>query len=303
VVNAKSAGTTSLVVYNEGGRYKVYDIESYVPNADQQVLLRVRVAEVNESAMKEMGFDFLYQGPSNDPAPGGMLGGGIYTDKVAGPSVPLTVGPSTDGFFSYSRVSGPLDLQTTWRLMEEKGDIRVLANPTLVARSGEQASFLAGGEFPVPIASNSGSTAGGGSAVTVTIEWKEFGVKVDFTPTVEEDGSITLKVAPEVSQIDFTNPLALSGFTIPSVVTRKTSTTVHLKGGEHLVISGLKQNEKTKTLRRVPILGQIPLLGFFFSSTRTQVTEREMLVVVSPELVTSALNALPELPTDQPRKK
>ena len=296
VVNAKTPGTTSLVVYNEGGRFKIYDVEVYVPNADKQVVLRVHVAEVNENAKRQLGFDFLYRGPSNDPSPGGQFHSGLFTDKVEGPSTPLVVGPNTDGFFSYVRGQGPLVLQSTWRMLEEKGDIRLLANPTLLARSGEQASFLAGGEFPIPIASNTGSLAGGGSGVTVTIEWKEFGVKVEFTPTVQEDGSVTLKVAPEVSQIDFTNPLALAGFRIPTIVTRKTSTTVHLNGGEHLVIGGLKQAEKTKSVRRVPILGHIPILSLVFSSSRTERVERELLVVVSPEVVSSGLKTLPTLP-------
>ena len=183
------------------------------------------------------------------------------------------------------------------RLLEEKGDIRVLAHPTLMAKSGEKASFLAGGEFPIPVAS-----AQGANAVTVTIEWKEFGVKLDFTPIIGDDGKITLKVAQEVSQIDFTNPLALNGFTVPTVITRKTSTTVELGSGEHLVIGGLKQTDKLKTVRRIPILGQIPIAGIFFSSTRTESVDRELLVVVSPELVQSASSTLPALPTDRPQR-
>src|SRR6185503_14610574 len=120
--------------------------------------------------------------------------------------------------------------------------------------------------------------------ITVTIEWKEFGVKVEFTPHVEADGSITLEVAPEVSQLDFTNPLTLSGFNIPIFITRKTSTTVHMNPGEHLVIGGLKQTDRNKTVKKVPILGDIPLVGFFFSTTKTEKVDRELLVVVSPEM-------------------
>ena len=114
-------------------------------------------------------------------------------------------------------------LLAVWKALEGQGSIRVLAHPTLVARSGEKASFHAGGEFPIPIASSQG-TAGGG--VTVTIEWKAFGVRVDFTPTVDEDGTINLVVDSEVSQLDFTNALTLSGFVVPSVVVRRTATTV-----------------------------------------------------------------------------
>ena len=122
-------------------------------------------------------------------------------------------------------------------------------------------------------------------------------MKVDFTPTVEENGSITLKVAPEVSQIDFSNPLALAGFTVPTIVSRKTSTTVQLDSGEHLVIGGLKQSEKLKKTKRVPVLGSIPLVGFFFTHSDNESVERELLVVVSPEIIEGSAS-MPKLPTD-----
>ena len=292
VVNAKEVGRTSLVVYTQGGRFTVYDIQVYVPNADKQVVLRVKVAEVNDNAKRELGFDFTGFGQSLDPRLDGSIVGGIFTTKTALPIVPLLPGATTDGVISYTKTSGNLSLQMAWKALEEKGDLRVLANPTLVARSGEKASFLAGGEFPVPIARSQGT-----DGTTITIEWKEFGVKVDFTPTVEENGSITLKVAPEVSQIDFSNPLALAGFTVPTIVTRKTSTTVQLDSGEHLVIGGLKQSEKLKKTKRVPVLGSIPLVGFFFTHSDNESVERELLVVVSPEIIEGSAS-MPKLPTD-----
>lgn len=302
IVNAKSVGVTSLVVYNEGGRFMVYDVEVYVPNRDKQVALHVKVAEVTDNASRELGFDYWAEATSKSKLDGSITGG-LFPTKVSGPSSPLVVGPVTDGFFGYSKSSGNLELQTVWRALEEKGEIRVLANPTLVAGSGQEAKFLAGGEFPIPVASSSGAASNGGTAVTVTIEWKEFGVKLDFTPTVEEDGSITLKVAPEVSQLDFTNALALNGFNLPTVVTRKSETTVNLAAGEYLVIGGLRQEERSKNVHRVPILGQIPLLGFFFSSTSYSVTNRDLMVVVSPDVLAGGSAQMPELPTDRPEQK
>jgi len=302
VVNAKAPGITSLVVYNEGGRFTVYDVEVYVPNHDKQVALRVKVAAVTDHARKELGFDYWGRGYSKDKLNGSIVGG-LFPTKVAGASSPLLVGPLTDGFVGYTKSNGNLELQTTWRALEENGQIRVLASPTLVAASGHEAKFLAGGEFPVPVASNSGTTGDGGTATTVTIEWKEFGVRLSFAPTVEEDGSVTLKVAPEVSQLDFTNPLALNGFNLPSVVTRKSETTVNLEAGQYLVIGGLRQDEKTKVVRRVPILGHIPLLGFFFSNTEVETTGRELMVVVSPDVLTGGSAQMPELPTDRPEPK
>jgi pilus assembly protein CpaC len=297
VVNAKSPGITTLVVYNEGARFTVYDVEVYVPNGTKQVSLHVRVAEVNNNAKREIGFDWFGQGQSSAPWLDGFLQGGLWTTKVQDPSIPLTIGPNTDGALHYEKGNGAWLLQTTWKALEEKGDLRTLANSTLTARSGEKASFLSGGEIAIPIAS--GAAAG---LSTVTIEWKEFGVKLDFTPTVEENNSISLKVAPEVSQIDFSNPLKLSGFVVPTLITRKASTTVNLNAGEHLIIGGLKQTDKVKVVRRVPVLGQIPLLGFFFSNSRIENVDHDLLVVVSPEIVEAAATSLPSLPTDRPVK-
>lgn len=291
VVNAKAVGKTSLVVYNEGGRYTVYDIVVYKPNASSQVKLHTRVAELSEEARKELGFDWLGYGTSTNPLLDGTIQGGLYTTKVNGPTIPLSVGPLTDGFLDYQKNSGTWGLQTTWRALEQDGEIRTLANPTLVARSGEKAHFLAGGEFPIPIASGQGTLG----QVTVTIEWKEFGVKVDFTPTVMDDGRISLHVETEVSQIDFTNPLAISGFTVPTIIARRTGTTVEMNSGEYLVIGGLKQEEKTKIVKRIPVLGHIPLLGFFFSTTVDDSFERELVVVVSPETISPSTGDMPNL--------
>ena len=294
VVNAKSPGITTLVVYNEGARFKVYDVEVYVPNGDKQVALHVRMAEVNDNASRELGFDYYGEGVTKD---GNFVTGGLLTTKISPytDSPPgLTVGPATDGFFGFVHNLRQWRFETTWKALETTGDLRTLATPTLVTRSGQPASFLAGGELAIPIASSST-----GGQTNVTISWKEFGVKVDVTPTVEEDGSITMKVAPELSQVDFTNPLSLSGFTIPTLITRKASTTVNLKPGEHLAIGGLKQTEKTKVVRRIPVLGHIPLLGFFFTNTRTEQVSRDLLVVVSPEMVEQASSTVPPLPTDR----
>ena len=291
VVTGKAAGVTTLVVYNEGARYKVYDVEVFVPNGEKQVAVHVRMAEVNDQASRDLGFDFLGQHTTSN---GDFYQGGLYTTKVSPPSIPLAVGPATDGFLHWNNANSVL--QTQWKALEAKGDLRTLANSTLMARSGEKATFLAGGEIAVPIASGAATTGG---ATAVTIEWKEFGVKLNFTPIVEENNSITLKVAPEVSALDYSNALALSGYLVPTLISRKASTTVNLNAGEHLVIGGLKQTNKVKTVRRIPILGRIPVLGFFFTNTHTENVERDLLVVVSPEVVEAAAVTLPALPTDR----
>jgi pilus assembly protein CpaC len=299
VVNGKVPGVTTLVIYGEGAHFTTYDVEVVVPNSEREVQLAVRVAEVDTTANRELGLDIVGAVQSTNHLLDGTLKGGLFPTKVSSPSVPLTVGPATDGFLSYTRSKNDVSVQAIWRALEGNGSIRVLAHPTLVARSGEKASFHAGGEFPVPIASSQG-TAGGG--VTVTIEWKSFGVQVEFTPTVEEDSTITLVVDAEVSQLDFNNSLTLSGFNVPSVVTRRTATTVGLRDGEYLVIGGLKQTDRTKHVDKVPVLGSIPVLGWFFSHSVTDAQERELLIVISPQVLAAAA-ALPPLPTDAGRGK
>jgi pilus assembly protein CpaC len=295
VVSGKSVGITTLVVYEEGGKFTVYDIDVYVPNQDKQVALHVRVAEVTEQAKRELGWDFASNGITKS---GVKLGSELLTGKVTPlPLPPLFIGPTTDGHFQFTNKGGDLHFETAWRALEEKGAIRVLANPTLLANSGDTASFLAGGEIPIPIASASGF---GGT--TITIEWKEYGIRVAFRPYVQEDGSILLNVAPEVSQLDFNNALKLSDAVIPALLTRKTKTTVMIRPGENLVISGLKQTESTKNIKKVPLLGDIPLLGFFLTSSHIEKTDRELMVVVSPEIQESGSTTMPKLPTDRPEK-
>jgi len=294
VVSGKAIGLTTLVVYGEGGRFTVYDIDVFRPNSEKQVALHVRVAEVTDKGIKDLGFDLFASGTKD----GFSQQGGLITGKVTPlPIPPLRVGPETDGVYSFTNKAGDLHFEAAWKALEQKGQLRVLANPTLLAASGDTASFLAGGEIPVPIAS---ASSNGGTSVT--IEWKEYGIRVSFRPTVLEDGSIQLEVSPEVSQLDFNNALKLSDAIIPALLTRRTTTTVQMRPGEHLVIGGLKQHDVTKIVKKVPVLGDIPLLGFFLSSTHTEKTDSELLVVVSPEMQETAATTLPKLPTDSPEK-
>ncbi|MFI5371382.1 MAG: type II and III secretion system protein family protein [Candidatus Eisenbacteria bacterium] len=291
VVNAKSPGITTLVVYNEGARYKIYDIEVYVPNSDKQVALHSTLAEVSDEARHQLGFDWVGGVTSTTPWLDGTATGGLFPLKATS--------DTRDGFITYVRTKGDMNLSVQWQALKQNGDLRELANPTLVARSGGQASFLAGGEFPVPIATGGGATVGAVVPQTVTIEWKQFGVRLEFTPTIMENGSILMDISTEVSALNFNTSVKVSGFDLPSIDTRKAKTQVVLQPNEYLVMGGLKQTESVRVVKKVPILGEIPLLGFFFSSSNTQKTEKDLLVVVSPEIVSSA-NAMPALPTDTP---
>ena len=285
VVNAKSPGITTLVVYGDGARFKVYDVEVYVPGGEKMIALHCSVSELTDHAQRELGFDYSSDVTSTVPWLDGNLSGGLFVEKT-GTGV-------RDGVLTYLRTRGDLMLTTQWKALEETGDIRSLANPTLIAKSGIKASFLSGGQFPIPIATGGGVSTGTAVVQTVTIEWKEFGVRLNFTPTVLEDGSLQLDVAPEVSSLDFSTPLKVSGFEVPIINTNKASTTVVLKPGEHLMLGGLHYKVSLKSVRRVPVLGHIPLLGFFFTATTNDVQEKNLLITVSPEMMASSATAIP----------
>lgn len=295
LINGKKVGMTTLVVWDESDHSTSLDLVVRGAFSEQKIELLVQLAEVNQTKAHDYGFDYLFQTDRlNDDVTAGLFPG-----KVATPQIPLPIfdgQPVENLDFALRWVHGMEDISTMVTAMKSNGVIRVLAEPNLVAASGEKANFLSGGEIPVPIAS-SGATGGS----TVTIEWKEFGVKVDFLPTIVDEGVINLKISPEVSSLDFGNGIVLSGFQIPALRTRKATTTVELRNRETLVIGGLLMEEETKFESRVPILGDIPLLGYLFRSEHVAKTTNELLLVVSPRIV----RALPEgtrvpLPTDEP---
>jgi pilus assembly protein CpaC len=281
LINGKEIGLTTLVIWDENNNSSVYDVVVRGPFSDQQIELRVQVAEVNRTKAFELGADFLAQittsGYSWDAA--------SFPGNVAIPSIPLALfnqlpvqGPT--GALRY--ISGGTEISGLIRALITNGVLHVLAEPTIVAASGQPADFLAGGEIPVPIAS-----AGAQGGTTITIEWKEFGVKVAFVPTIVDAGIINLEVAPEVSSLDFSNGIEISGFRVPAMRTRKATTTVELKDQETLVIGGLIMEEEIKVRAKMPILGHIPLLGYLFSDTQTEKKNTELVLVVSPHIVTA----------------
>ena len=171
--------------------------------------------------------------------------------------------------------------------------VQVLAQPNVLAANGKQASFLAGGEYPYPVVQ--GTSAGGAGAVT--IEFKEYGVRLNFIPTITPRGSIRLQVAPEVSSLDFTNAIEISGFNVPAINTRKVKTEVELGDGQSFAIGGLLDNRDTESYAKIPFLGDIPVLGKFFQSMQKTRTNTELIVIVTPEIVAPIQvgSALPEL--------
>jgi pilus assembly protein CpaC len=175
-----------------------------------------------------------------------------------------------------------LNLAATIRALESKALVQILAEPNLLAINGKQASFLAGGEFPYPVLQSSGNT---GSSSAVTVVFREFGVRINFIPKITPRGTILLDVAPEVSALDFAAGLTIQGFTIPALTSRKIRTEVDLQPGQSFAIAGLLDKRLTDTIQKIPLLGDIPLLGKLFQSRNLRRDNTELLVIVTPELV------------------
>jgi len=237
-----------------------------------QIMLRVEVAEVNRKALRELGLDFVHLGSSFVLAffTGGNAGLLSTIFDQSNNSV------STDQRGSVFVRSG--NTRAILRALEEKGLVKSLARPNLIAASGASASFLVGGEFPIPV-------PGGGGTGTVTIQFKPFGVRLDFTPTLNDLGSINLKISPEVSDLDFENGLDSGGFRIPALRTRRASTIVDLRPGQGLAIGGLLLSDDRKSLSKIPVLGDIPVLGALFRSTSFTRNETDLIIFVTPEIV------------------
>jgi len=275
----------------------------------QQVMLEVRFSEIKRGALKDIGFSAGLRG-NGDNGFEGVIGGGaartpgapitIDVDGVTTtvPGLPvLSVGSIVDSFGILSRLFkiGGLDINATFNALERKGVITTLAEPTLVALSGETASFLAGGEFPIPVAQSVGD--GGNSAISV--EFKPFGVSLSFTPTVLADGVINMEVAPEVSSIDPTASVVINNLRVPGLQTRRARTTVELRDGESFALAGLIRRDFQDTIRQFPILGSIPIIGALFRSTNFQKEETELVIIVTPRLVKPVRAAAMKVPTDR----
>jgi pilus assembly protein CpaC len=231
--------------------------------ASQQVVLEVRVLEASRSALQEFGVS-------------AAIGNGSFRLStgagIIGNSPPTGVLNLTGG-------SGSTSIDVQLQALEEKGLIRTLARPNLVALSGEKATFLAGGEFPYPVPQGRDQ---------VSLEFRPFGVKLNFQPTVQDNGLIRLAVEPEVSQLDPTNALRIAGFTVPGLIVRRTSTTVELKSGDSFAVAGLFQRDYANAVKQVPGLGEIPVLGALFRSSRWKRNETELVILVTPRLATAA---------------
>ncbi len=246
-----------------------------VPPAEPQILLRVRFADVDRSVATSFGVNLLSTGAANTV--------GQITTGQFGPAVPTIQGNVAQftlsdalNIFLFRR---DLNLGALVQALEAKNLLQMLAEPNVLATNGKPASFVAGGEFPFPV------VQGGATSGAVTIQFREYGVRINFLPVVTPRGTIRLQVAPEVSSLDYSNALSFEGFTIPALATRKVQTQVELESGQSFVIAGLLNNTITQSLNKIPGIGDIPLLGKLFQSrTRTR-SNSELMILITPELV------------------
>ena len=258
-----------------------------VPAAEPQILLRVRFASLDRSLNKQLGINLFSLGAANSI-------GSVTTQQFSPPSISSSGSSSGGGGVTGTGATATLsdllnlfifrpdiNLGATIKALEAKGVVQVLAEPNVMTTNGKQGSILAGGQYPYPVVQG----VGAGSAPTVTIQFKEFGVRLNFIPTITPRGTIRLQVAPEVSSLDFANGVTISGFTVPGLDIRRVKTEVELTEGQSFAIGGLLDNRETQTFSKIPFIGDVPILGKFFQSITKTKNNTELIVIVTPEIV------------------
>jgi pilus assembly protein CpaC len=258
----------------------------------QQVMLEVRVAEMNRELIKRLGINFNAIGSNEFGV--SLLGGlttltGFTNPAVGGGAATVTtaVTSAIQGVFGFD--TGSISWTGFVDALKEENLLKVLAKPTLVALNGQEAAFLAGGEFPIPVPQAFG---------LVTVQFKKFGVGLVFTPNILNSKHISLNVAPEVSELDFQNALRLQGFLVPAISTRRAATTIELADGQSFAIGGLMRDNVKESVKKVPFLGELPILGALFRSSSFQKNETELVIIVTPHLVKPLDMTAQTLPTD-----
>lgn len=296
---AQSTAIALALPYAGGKKDKVVNLMHV--GGVQQVMLEVRVAEINRLVAERIGVNF------NALAPGGNFGvnqinslasvsdlARIFTGVGSASTTSFTQGLSSN----LTALGGWTAAGTLWTvfldLLKQQNLGRVLAKPNLVTTSGQKASFLAGGEFPIPV-----PQSGIGGAATITIEFKKYGVQLDFTPTVLNDAKIAVKVHPVVSELDYTNSLTTDNYVVPGLLTREMDTHVEVHDGQTFSIAGLLSDTSRNIINKFPVLGDIPILGVLFRSTNYQKNETELVTLVTPHLVKPMAPGAARLPTDK----
>jgi pilus assembly protein CpaC len=287
-----------------GAILKIIPVNRLRSATPQQVMLKVTIAEVSRSLVKEIGVNLLNRDNDGGSGNGFIFGvgqgnAGTITDVPLGITNPATGLPYTSTAYKFAQGAGTtlgfaghvlgMDLLSTLKLNQRVGAVHTLAEPTLTALSGETASFLAGGEFPIPTSSGLNGTS---------VEFKQYGVSLAFTPFVLEGGRISMRVRPEVSELSDAGAIQLNGFSVPGLTTRRAETTVELGSGQSFMIGGLLRNSNGNNTDKAPLLGSLPIIGALFRSNSFKRDETELVIVVTPYLVRPVNASQIALPTD-----
>ena len=275
-VNDLSAADRAAAIVSTLGKV-VNLLRVKVPPAEPQILLKVRFADVDRTVLQQLGLNIVSTGATN------TIGGTTTGQFGAQPTFDFTQTPFSttfNGLLNVFLFRPDLNLGAAIQALQQTQAVQILAEPNLLTMSGHPASFLAGGEFPFP------TLQGGGSGVgQITIQFREYGVRIHFLPVITPRGTIQLSVIPEVSSLDYANGLTVSGYTVPGLSVRRVQSEVELASGQSFVIAGLLDNRTTENLSKMPGIGDIPVLGKLFQSRSIQKTNSELLVLVTPELV------------------
>jgi len=301
-VSGQTVADRAVALTQTGGG-SVVNLLRVRPSVNSTIMLQVRFAEVDQAAVQQLGINIFSTGAGNtigstttqqfgqtltnagaiplnvqrgsDPSAASLVSGAIGKG--------LTPTPAVFGLSDLLNIfvfRADVNLGFVLKALQQNNLLQILAEPNLLATSGKEASFLAGGEFPFPIVQS-----GVSGASYVTIEWKEFGVRLKFVANSQEDGIIKLKVSPEVSSLDYSNALTISGFLIPARSTRKADTEVELRNGQSFAIAGLLDNRLTEVASKIPWLGDVPILGNLFKSRSVNKNKTELMVLVTPTIV------------------
>ncbi len=268
----------------------VVNVLTFGPVGAEEVLLEVKFAEVDRTALTQLGLNVFSTGSGNTigtttTGQFGPIKPGPITDTT-GTSGPISTSTTISDALNLFFFNPQIHLGAVIKALQTRDLLQILAEPNLVAVNGKEASFLAGGEFPFPVVQ-----PGTGGISTVTIQFREFGVRLKFTPVIQPNGNIRLHVAPEVSTLDFANAVTVSGTTIPAISTRKADTEFELQDGQSFVIAGLMDNRVTNVMNKVPWLGDVPILGNFFKSKSNQKSNSELMVLCTVRRVAATTQA------------
>ncbi len=299
-VNDLTSSTRAVQIASAAGKV-VNLLDVNTPKSDPQILLKVRFASVDRNRARQLGINLFNLGLGN--AIGGVTTTQFTPPAISGNASGSTAVGGVDGGALFSNEFNllayfpGLGVGADISALESKGIVQVLAEPNLMATDGKEASFLAGGEYPYPVAQGSS-----GGLTTVTIEFKEYGIRLNFIPTITPRGTIRLQVAPEVSALDYTNEVNISGFEVPGITSRKVNTEVELADGESFMIGGLLDKSTNDTFEKIPFIGDIPIIGKLFQSEQKTKNDTELIVIVTPEIVSpiAAGDPVPSLHYPEP---